>query len=198
MSAREYVNKEESYLGDRFSFGTQPISRNKKHDWERVWSAARDGRLEEIPASIRVQSYRTLKQITSDNLKPGFMEREVFAYVGSTGVGKTKQAWDEMPHAYPKDPSSKFWCGYSGEEHVIIDEFRGQISIGHLLRWCDRYPVIVETKGGATILKARRIVLTSNLPLIRWYPELDEETFNALKRRIKVINFKELNKFDST
>lgn len=30
----------------------------------------------------------------------------------------------------------------------------------------------------------------------QWYPDLDEETFNALKRRIKVINFKVLRTVD--
>ena len=41
--------------------------------------------------------------------------------------------------AYPKDPLSKFWDGYSGQESVVIDEFRGVVSISHLLRWLDRY-----------------------------------------------------------
>jgi len=34
--------------------------------------------------------------------------------------------------------------GYRGQEHVVFDEFRGGIDISHVLRWFDRYPVIVE------------------------------------------------------
>jgi len=69
------------------------------------------------------------------------------------------------------------------------DEFRGGIDIGHLLRWLDRYPVIVEVKGGATALAARKIWITSNIAPIAWYPELDAETFAALRRRLQVTHF---------
>jgi len=50
--------------------------------------------------------------------------------------------------AYPKDPRSKFWDGYVGQKHVIIDEFRGGIDIGHMLRWLGTVTqIIVEVKG---------------------------------------------------
>jgi len=90
---------------------------------------------------------------------------------------------------YSKDPRSKFWCGYQGEEHVIIDEFRGGIDIAHLLRWLDRYPVRVEIKGSSKPLVARTVWVTSNLPPVKWYPDVDEDTLNALLRRLKVTEF---------
>jgi len=61
------------------------------------------------------------------------------------------------------DPRSKFWDAYSGHEHVVIDEFRGGIDISHMLRWLDRYPVLVEVKGSSVCLKAGVIWITSNL-----------------------------------
>jgi len=68
-----------------------------------------------------------------------------------------------------------------------MDEFRGAIDIGHLLRWLDRYPVIVEVKGSSAVLKAEKIWITSNLHPREWYPLLDEATYLALERRL-IIN----------
>lgn len=89
--------------------------------------------------------------------------------------------------AYIKDPRTKWWDGYMGQENVIIDEFRGTIDITHLLRWLDKYPVRVEVKGGSVPLCARRFWITSNLDPRMWYPELDDDTKEALLRRLGVI-----------
>lgn len=62
----------------------------------------------------------------------------------------------------------------------------GAIDIGHMLRWMDRYPVIVEIKGSSVVLKATTIWLTSNLHPREWYPGLDAATFDALCRRMEV------------
>lgn len=83
------------------------------------------------------------------------MERKVYVFWGPTGTGKSRRAWDEAgPDAYPKDPRSKFWDGYNGHSNVVLDEFRGAIDVSHLLRWFDRYPVLVEVKGSSRILSA--------------------------------------------
>jgi len=91
--------------------------------------------------------------------------------------------------AYPKAPSTKWWDGYRGHKNVVIDEFRGEVGIGHLLRWFDRYPVLVEVKGGSVVLKATHFWITSNLSPDAWYPNLDEETKSALKRRLNITHF---------
>ena len=109
-------------------------------------------------------------------------------YWGATGTGKSRRAWDEAGlDAYPKDPRTKFWDGYRGQEHVVMDEFRGAIDIGHILRWLDRYPVIVEVKGSSVVLKASKIWITSNLHPRSWFMELDEITYLALERRLEII-----------
>lgn len=133
--------------------------------------------------------YGNLRRIAMDNLQAIAMEREVIVLWGSTGVGKSRRAWEEAGlDAYPKDPRTKFWDGYRSQKHVVVDEFRGGIDIAHLLRWCDRYPVNVEIKGAAVTLKAEKIWITSNLPPERWYPDLDAETMAALLRRLTVIH----------
>lgn len=195
VAATEYVWKDDtSVAGTRFELGVKPIDRSNNVDWERVWELAKLGDFDQVPASVRVQSYRTLRTIASDYASPVAIERECFVYWGPTGTGKSRRAWSEAGlDAFPKDPRTKFWCGYRGHEHVVIDEFRGDIAIGHLLRWLDRYPVNVEIKGSSTVLKANSFWITSNLSPEQWYPDVDAETFAALRRRLKVTNFSNIN-----
>jgi len=96
--------------------------------------------------------------------------------------------------SYPKDPCTKFWDGYQpsnpAHKHVVIDEFRGEINISHVLRWCDRYPTIVEAKHGACALTAETLWLTSNLDPREWYlGKCNQETIDALMRRLTVTHF---------
>jgi len=128
--------------------------------------------------------------IASDFDKPIGMERSAVVYWGRTGTGKSRRAWDEAGFtSYAKDPRTKFWCGYQGEEHVVLDEFRGAIDISHLLRWLDRYPVRVEIKGSSRPLKANKVWITSNLDPRLWYPDVDSETVSALMRRLNITHF---------
>lgn len=125
-----YVWKDETSQGRRWEWGSLPFNRNRRADWEEVWSLAKQGKFEDIPANIRVNSYNSLKKIAMDNMKPEGIEKDVKVYWGPTGVGKSRKAWDEAGwDAYPKAPTTKFWDGYQGQENVVMDEFFGQIEV---------------------------------------------------------------------
>ena len=191
-AASDYVWKEETRVqGTQFELGNIPFQRNNPKDWDSVLNSAKAGNFSDIPSDILIRCYANLKRIRVDHMVPTAQVREVFVFWGRTGSGKSRRAWDEASlEAYPKDPNSKFWDGYSGQSHVVIDEFRGSISISHMLRWLDRYPVIVEVKGSSCVLQATKIWITSNIPPEEWYPELDTETMNALRRRFtQIIHF---------
>lgn len=190
-AAEEYVWKEDTRVeGTQFEYGRKPVRRNSVKDWDGIWEAAKKGDLQAIPSDVRVQHYRTLRTIASDFSVPVGIERTVNVFYGRTGAGKSRKAWEEAGmDAYPKDPRTKFWDGYQGQVNVVIDEFRGGIDISHVLRWFDRYPVRVEIKGASTVLAARRIWITSNIAPEYWYPELDQETREALLRRLNVVFF---------
>lgn len=189
-AAIDYVHKDDTAVADtRFTLGQLPVSRGRSQDWERVRDDAKCGRLDDIPGDIYVRLYGNLKRIATDHMQPHPIERSVLCYWGPTGVGKSRRAWDEAGFdAFPKDPRTKFWDGYGGQGHVVIDEFRGGIDISHILRWFDRYPVVVEVKGSSVVLKATKIWITSNIPPEQWYPDLDQATKDALLRRIEVIH----------
>lgn len=91
--------------------------------------------------------------------------------------------------AYPKNPRTKFWDGYRGQSHVVIDEFRGGIDVAYLLIWCDRYPNNLEIKGSSVPSEINKIWITSNLNPRDWYPDLDQATTDALMARFKITHF---------
>lgn len=191
-AAEQYVWKEDTRVeGTQFELGKKSMKRNCSKDWDLIVSHARSGAFDEIPGDVLIHCYANIKRIRVDALKPDSCPKEVFVFWGVSGTGKSKKAWEEGTlDAFPKDPNTKFWDGYSGQPNVIIDEFRGSISISHMLRWLDRYPVIVEVKGSSCVLKATKIWITSNLSPDEWYPDLDSETKNALRRRFtSVIHF---------
>ncbi|KAK6093775.1 hypothetical protein MT418_005621 [Batrachochytrium dendrobatidis] len=191
QAAIEYVWKDDTRIeGTQFELGHRAPRRNVSADWEHIWDNAVLGKLENVPSDIRVRCYNQLRRIGSDNLQPTRVLRTIMVYWGATGTGKSRLAWDEASDsAYSKDPRSKFWDGYSGQEHVVIDQFRGGIDIAHILRWTDRYPVRVEVKGSSMSLTAKKIWFTSNLNPRDWYPDIDAETKKALLRRLQITHF---------
>ena len=78
--------------------------------------------------------------------------------------------------------------GEVGFIYLYIDTHLG-IDISHMLRWLDRYPVRVEIKGASRPLLAKKIWITSNLDPRLWYPDCDEQTKDALMRRLEVVEF---------
>jgi len=187
--AEDYVWKEDTRVeGTQFEFGKKSFQRGSDSDWGAVLEAAKDCRFEDIPPDIYIRYYGSLKRISVENAQPLGFERTCTVYWGPTGTGKSRSAWAEAGlDAYPKDPCTKFWDGYRGQDCVVVDEFRGVIGISHLLRWLDRYPVLVEVKGSSTVFKATKIWITSNLHPREWYKDVDESTVLALLRRLVVI-----------
>jgi len=171
--------------------GNLPTHLNSKTDWENIRTLARKGQLDQIDADIYVRHYTTLKRIALDHIQHQEGQRECVVFWGPTGTGKSHRAWQEAGmDAYPKQPCTKWWDGYQPEKHnhVVIDEFDGQIGITHLLRWFDKYPCQVEQKGGGCVLKATKIWITSNIDPREWYPQGKRAQVEALLRRLSITH----------
>lgn len=192
-AADAYVWKLDTRVeGTCFELGQRPFRRNNKRDWGSILEAAKSGRLDDIDPSVVVCHYRSLRCIASDFGACPAIERRAIVYWGGTQLGKSRRAWHEAGYSsYAKDPRTKWWDGYRGEKHVIVDEFRGTIDISHILRWLDRYPVRVEVKGSTIPLLATTFWFTSNIAPDKWYPDLDLDTFRALERRLEIVHFTE-------
>lgn len=193
-AAEEYVWKEDTRVeGTQFELGKKSFKRNSETDWDQVWKDAQEGRVLNVPADVRVRCYHTIKRIGKDYSKAQIRPQiRVKIFWGVTGTGKSHRAWEEASQTgdvYVKGPTTKWWDGYHGESNVIIDEFRGQIAIEHLLRWFDKYPCYVEEKGGQLPLQGINWWVCSNVDPRRWYPEMDQMTLDALLRRCEITHF---------
>jgi hypothetical protein len=115
-AAEAYVWKDDTRIeGTQFTLGKTPFKRNSDTDWKAVLDAAKAGNYDSIPPDVQVRCYNQLKRITADHLQPCAIEREVVVFWGRTGTGKSRRAWEEAGlDAFPKDPNTKFWCGYRG------------------------------------------------------------------------------------
>lgn len=111
---------------------------------------------------------------------------QVVCYWGPAGAGKTRAAFEAMPEAFMKTPSTgEWWTGYDGHQDVIIDEAdKGYLKLADMLSILDRYPVMVRVHGSVRHFVPTRIILTANKPPQDWYPNCSVAERQGLLRRI--------------
>lgn len=107
---------------------------------------------------------------------------------GPSGSGKTRQAFAEATAPWVSGRDLRWWDGYDGHAHVILDDFRAaHCSFSELLRILDRYPYRVETKGGSRQLRCTAIWITCPFPPERCVPR-DEDPRQLMRRITTVIH----------
>lgn len=187
--ADKYCLKEDTRLDGPYEFGSKPINRSSKTDWDQVFLNAKRGKFDDIPSDIKVRCYSNLKKIEKDNLIciDSSNVRGVWIY-GPSGSGKSRLAREQYPNAYFK-LCNKWWDGYYGQNSVIMDDFGKEHSVlgYHLKIWADRYGCILETKGGASCSSFDSFVVTSQYSIEEIWND-DKETIDALNRRFKKIS----------
>ena len=129
---------------------------------------------------VWVSNYRAFERYRTLITPPRNHPVEVIVIQGPTATGKSKYCLDNYPNAYWKQ-RSQWWDGYSGHDTVVIDEFYGWLPFDLLLRVCDRYPLLVESKGGQIQFVAKTIIITSNSVPNSWYRNV---YFNSFMRRV--------------
>ena len=95
---------------------------------------------------------------------------------GPTAVGKTTYVKKEVygnkkEDLYTKNGRTKWWCGYAGENNVLIDEFNGN-EFGSIEFFNDMTNIgcfQIETKGGQSVLTAENIYIASNKHPCHWW-----------------------------
>lgn len=120
-------------------------------------------------------------------------------YYGGTGVGKSHTAYENYnPDTHYVKPMGEkdvgWWDGYTGQETVIINEFRGQLPYSELLDLMDKWPKFVSRRGREPVpFLAKRLIITSALPPGEVYHNLAErDSLGQLYRRCKVFHIPEL------
>ncbi len=118
---------------------------------------------------------------------------EVIVYLGKTGIGKTRLAWQLYPDLFRlptpgKDYNTLWFNGYYGQDTMLIDDMRrGYLRYSDLIAIIDGHPIPCETKGGFVFLNVTRIIITTNVHPDHWYDYDYNMEYDILKRRITEI-----------
>lgn len=189
--ARDYCTKEDSRVAGPWTYGEdKECGQGKRSDMLALKKLIDEGKSElEIADTMFGQwarSYKAIERYKRLKISERTWEMEVHVYVGVPGSGKSRRARDENPGAYWKQ-RSQWWCGYEGHDCVVLDDYYGWLPFDVLLRICDRYPLLVESKGGQIAFVAKKIVITSNKGPLEWYQEMLEKKkidMGAFVRRV--------------
>lgn len=195
-ASMEYCMKKETRIEGPKEYGEKPIHRNCKADWDEVWNKAKEGKIEEIPSTIRTIHYKTLKQIAKDYIefKDKTHLRGIWIY-GEAGAGKSRWVREQAnllkKRLYPK-LCNKWWDGYQGEELVCMDDLMPEHKVlcQQLKIWSDRYDCILEVKGAACHSNYEWFIVTS-----QYAPEeifTDEKDLAAIQRRFQIYKIKDI------
>lgn len=118
----------------------------------------------------------------------------VFWLHGPSGSGKTRWATEFLSKFGPGDSvqcEGQFVLGLrAGTKSVLLDDFRPRdMPFNQLLRFTDRYKVVVNVKGGHEWLVAEYILISCIFAIDRCFNGIAED-LTQLKRRVtKVISF---------
>jgi len=167
----------------------------EKRRWEDARLAAKEGRMEDIPADIYIRYCKNLEWIRAQNEPvPKDLDGELkHVWIhGPAGVGKSRVARILSGGNFYSKNLNKWWDGYKGQPFVVIDEVSTKNAewMGDLLKiWADRYAFNSETKGSSRVIRPICIIVTSNYSINElWSPAQDLALNEALVRRFHQVH----------
>lgn len=188
VQAIEYCKKEGNYE----EHGT-PSKQGKRSDLDVVAEQIQEGNtVREVAISNPVQYikyHRGIEKLRSLYIQPRNWETEVIILYGKTGTGKSRMAREMCQDYWVWTPArGKWFDGYDGHEHVIMEEFRAQLPLGFMLTLLDRYECPVEVKGGTVEFCPKKIVITSPKHPRDWYEDQPNDKIEQLLRRASKVS----------
>lgn len=154
----------------------------RNHDvHEEAMRLAREDRLDEIPAHLRLRYFRPLQDLKNEPVPHKYNrlphQPGVWIY-GAANSGKTQVVVDSFPSDENGNPTryvknlTKWWDKYKGEPVVHIDEWspaqRGLLA--DLKQWADTNTFAPESKGGTLLIRPEWIIVTSNYSIDECFP----------------------------
>lgn len=196
---REYCIKDGNFREYGEPPNTEDPGTREKQRWEHARAMAEKGSFDEIPADIYVRYYGNLHRIHRDALpsKDPMPTTTGIWIMGPTGSGKSRGVRERYANVYPK-PLNKWWDGYKDNKEVLIDDVDPSHGswIGSLLKiWADHYPFIAEKKGGSSLIRPEKIIVTSQYSIGTVFE--DTEVAAALARRFRVLTTEQFKQDNS-
>jgi len=191
-----YCKKDESREAGPWMHGEVPQTRGQKRStaWADALAMIQDGKTDAEVAQLlpHVAQSTGFDRLRSRLSKPRTTREPptVILLHGPTGTGKTRAAYtlaDQRGWTIVSIPTwtgsgKVWWNGYQQQRVLLLDDMM-PIPVGMAGYWLqvlDRYPMIVEFKGGAVDLNSPVIILTSNhslAALTEGWPDLNAAAF---------------------
>ncbi len=186
--AGDFKNKAYCEKENKFIEVGEPIKQGKRTDIDVAIDIVKEtGSIREVLKVVKnYQAVRHtelyMKYCEEESIR---LDLEVINIWGGSGKGKTRMVYEENTNVF-RPLNYKWWEGYDGHEVVLLDDIRKDFCKFHeLLTLLDIYPYRVECKGGSRQLRAKKIYITTPIPLVdMWrYGRTDEDIYQ-LERRI--------------
>lgn len=210
---RDYVAKEgkwegtdkakTSIPGTFFEFGDLPPEQEENlPKWAQVANALREGKTTtEIIGlcpglggqAMKIDQLREI--IRRDETPLTNREMDTFYFYGATGTGKTRSIF--AAHSakdicritnYPPGGNVRF-DNYHGQDVLVFEEFRSQISVSQMLNYLDVYPLELPARYTDKTAAYHTVYITSNIPLEEQYLNEPETVRAAFARRIHNVHY---------
>ena len=99
---------------------------------------------------------------------------QVTLLLGDPGSGKSRWVSDNLPRdecywVTYTDGDRQWYDGYNQHDILVLDDFKGRLKYQHFLRLLDRYPIMLETKGGTKPGVFTKVYITSIRKPEDWY-----------------------------
>lgn len=207
--ATEYCNKEESRQDGPWTLGAWSEYEGPSRGGKKGGAAHKD-KITEMVQDIKngaddkviLEKYPRLSMSMTKGIEKarliyardqGRTQPYVVVFHGSTGTGKSHRAQaiadaNGGGFTFRKGNGGNMWAdGYDPLLHpvVIFDEMDGSfMSYRQLLRVCDKWPLVLDTKGGAVNFTPKIIVFTAHKHPKEWYSEDTVKDITELMRRL--------------
>lgn len=189
--AINYCMKEKNFE----EFGTKK-NQGKRNDLnalkDEIMAGKRVDTIAEEEPVVYHQYGRALEKLEDIALRKQFRTEMTkgYWYWGETGVGKSHKAFEnfspETHYLWPNDKG--WWDGYRGQEVVIFNDFRGEVTYNALLQLVDKWPYQVPRRGREPMpFVSKTVIITSSLPPEQvFHRRQDEDSLEQLLRRFTV------------
>lgn len=185
-------------------WGEMPIERQgARSDLDLLYTLVKDGKTnfeileQNSDYLLRLTDIERVRQtVKAEEFRTTFRNMEVTYLWGKTGTGKTRYVMEREGYAavYRVTEYEHPFDGYTGQETLVLDEYRSQLKISELLNLLDGYPLELRCRYANKTACFTTVYIISNLPLSAQYPMLQHEqpeTWQALLRRIHhIIEYK--------
>lgn len=190
---KKYCTKAEGRLDGPWEIGTLPKQGERTDLAEAAASLMKDGDIRAIDPAVFLKYASGCLKLAALAPPPRRDGLRIITIVGPTGIGKSYSVHDMFPDIYVVNMgnSGLWWDGYTGQNAVMFEEFKGQVQLQKMLQILDPYPLRLEIKGGLVPARFTVVFITSNYTPDRWYRNEDgsrDEEIAALRRRLDVGN----------